>query len=178
MFQVGNSKPPQYEPKLCPFSIRQGSELPADKVVQYLNLAVFDHPGIHPHLLLLKVDPPPKRFKIIINPKSGKGKAVGLFNSLVRPILEASGCQVVDRIGDGERGEISHVHITTRPKEATEVMTRILDQHYDSVLCVGGDGTVHEVINGLANRPDGSRVLDRVTIGTIPAGIDSLYVPF
>jgi sphingosine kinase len=146
--------------------------------VQYFNLTVFDHPSIHPHLLLLNVEPRPKRFKIIINPNAGRGKAVGLFDSMVKPILEASGCQVVDQIPDGARDTISHVHITTRPKEATEVVTHILVDHYDSVLCVGGDGTVHEVINGLANRPDGSRILDRVTIGTIPAGIDSLYVPF
>jgi sphingosine kinase len=41
---------------------------------------------------------------------------------------------------------------------------------YEVIMCVGGDGTVHEVINGLANRPDGSTALKEVAIATIPAG--------
>jgi diacylglycerol kinase family enzyme len=38
------------------------------------------------------------------------------------------------------------------------------------IMCVGGDGTVHEVINGLANRSDGSTALRELAIATIPAG--------
>lgn len=116
------------------------------------------------------VAPPPKRFKIVINPKSGKGKAVGLFKKHVQPILEASGCDVVDQIRDGHRGQISHVFVTDRRGAAIDEMQRIDMQDYDAILCVGGDGTVHEVINGLAKRDDSGDALDSLAIGTIPAG--------
>ena len=43
-------------------------------------------------------------------------------------------------------------------------------QQFDAVLCVGGDGIIHEVINGMANRDDGGEALQRVAIGVIPAG--------
>jgi hypothetical protein len=47
---------------------------------------------------------------------------------------------------------------------------------YDAILCVGGDGTVNEVVNGLANRPDARQALERLPIATIPAG--SLLLTF
>jgi sphingosine kinase len=93
-----------------------------------------------------------------------------LFTTLVKPILVAAGCEVVDRIKDGERGAISHVLVTSRPKEAIDEVSRINLDHYDAILCVGGDGTVHEVVNGLANRADASLALKRLPIGIIPAG--------
>jgi sphingosine kinase len=109
---------------------------------------------------------------IIINPKSGKGKAVGMFKSYVRPILEASGCNVVERdqIDDETQDGLSVVHTTTRRGEASALASLMDINDYDAILCVGGDGTIHEVINGLASRTDGRTALAKLAIGTIPAG--------
>lgn len=177
MFQVRNNhKIPSYEPKVCQFTLCNDTEIHAEKIAEFINLAVFDEPSKHHSpaplsmSLYLIIGPPPKRFKIIINPKSGKGKAVGLFISSVKPILAAAGCLIVDKIVDGLRGEISHVLVTSQPKEAMAEVARINVCDYDAILCVGGDGTVHEVINGLANRADGSYALRKLAIGTIPAG--------
>ena len=117
----------------------------------------------------LTLAPVPKRFKIIINPKSGKGKAKNIFKNDVLPILQAAGCKVVEHI-TSDRNGVSHVLTTNAAKEATAVAAQLDLQYYDAILCVGGDGIVHEVINGLANRKDGGDALNSIYIAAIPAG--------
>ena len=51
-----------------------------------------------------------------------------------------------------------------------DIVNKMDLRQFDAVLCVGGDGIIHEVINGMANRDDGSEALQRVAIGVIPAG--------
>ena len=41
---------------------------------------------------------------------------------------------------------------------------------YHAIVCVGGDGIVYEVVNGLASRQDGLAVLSSVPIAVIPSG--------
>lgn len=163
-------KPPQYEPKTYEFILSAASQDPIQYISKVLNFAAFKNSGSTLSSRHLTVAPPAKRFKIFINPKSGKGKAVKLFTTLVKPILVAAGCDVVDQVRVGIRPTISHVFVTTGPKDAMKEAANITVQNYDAILCVGGDGTVHEVINGLANRSDGRQALEMLPIATIPAG--------
>ncbi|MDZ4170335.1 MAG: diacylglycerol kinase family protein [Coriobacteriia bacterium] len=54
--------------------------------------------------------------------------------------------------------------VTTRVGEATELAAG--SGQYDLVVAVGGDGTVHEVLNGLMTIPEGSRP----ALGILPTG--------
>jgi len=54
--------------------------------------------------------------------------------------------------------------VTTRMGHASEIARAA--EGYDVIVAVGGDGTVHEVLNGIMARPEG----DRPALGLIPTG--------
>lgn len=58
---------------------------------------------------------------------------------------------------------IFEVAATTRPWEASEIAEREAN-NYDRIVAAGGDGTVHEVVNGLM------RAGGKVALGVIPLG--------
>jgi len=55
---------------------------------------------------------------------------------------------------------------TIRPGHATELAGRAAGEGYELVIAVGGDGTVHEVVNGLMQIPEA----DRPRLAVIPFG--------
>ncbi|GAB4277100.1 MAG: hypothetical protein Fur0025_02770 [Oscillatoriaceae cyanobacterium] len=98
---------------------------------------------------------PPRRLGVILNPASGKKKARQIFNQ-VRPLLEQSYCQLT---------------ITeTTGRNDGNLRERGLDiDAIDGLVIVGGDGTIHEVINALANDAD-ERAIQKIPFGVIPGG--------
>jgi diacylglycerol kinase (ATP) len=58
-------------------------------------------------------------------------------------------------------------HQTERQGEATELARRARDEGLDAVFVVGGDGTINEVINGLAESP--------VALGVLPGGTGNIW---
>ncbi|BCJ85147.1 diacylglycerol/lipid kinase family protein [Effusibacillus dendaii] len=54
------------------------------------------------------------------------------------------------------------VHFTTRPKAAIEVVKHAAANQYTHVIAVGGDGTVNEVVNGIAGQ--------NIVFGVLPTG--------
>lgn len=67
--------------------------------------------------------------------------------------------------------------ITTRSGEATDLAREAVDRGATLVVAVGGDGTIHEVVNGLG------QAVGRCSLGIIPAGTGndtarSLEIPF
>lgn len=96
---------------------------------------------------------------LLVNPAGGAGNAARNLESLM-PMLQQSG--IPHRI----------LH-TTHAGHASEVMRDLpLDsaQALTDVVCVSGDGLVHEVINGLMSRPDWSRAVRRLRLGHIGGG--------
>jgi YegS/Rv2252/BmrU family lipid kinase len=90
------------------------------------------------------------RIKVIINARSGKGRTreqSELINSL-----------------DRRYGELD-IYPTLRPGHAGELAAAAAAEGYDLVVAAGGDGTVHEVANGLVRD-------DRATLplGILPIG--------
>ena len=75
------------------------------------------------------------RAHIIINPRAGRG-AVERGWPAVRGVLDEGGVE-------------HDVTITEQPGHATEAARRAIDSGCTFVVAVGGDGTVHEVVNGL-----------------------------
>ncbi|MBA4380716.1 MAG: hypothetical protein C0393_08605 [Anaerolinea sp.] len=80
----------------------------------------------------------PRKVKLIFNPMADMSHAWRVANDL-RPIVAEYGN--ADWSG------------TVYPTHATELARQAGEQGYDMVIAVGGDGTVHEVINGLMQAP-------------------------
>src|SRR5215213_3851760 len=92
-----------------------------------------------------------RKVKIILNPMADMGNAWRVARDL-RSITEQHGG--VDWSG------------TVYPGHAIELAQQAGEQGYHMVVAMGGDGTVHEVVNGLMNVPEEKRP----TLGVVPAG--------
>lgn len=55
------------------------------------------------------------------------------------------------------------IHMTKCPNQATELTKMLISHGATTIVVVGGDGTLHEVINGFDN-------FDKVSLGIIPCG--------
>lgn len=92
-----------------------------------------------------------KRLLFVYNPYSGKGKIKNHLSDIV-DIFVKEGYEVV-------------IYTTQESKDATRVTKEYLaHEHFDMVVCSGGDGTFNEVISGV--KESGKDV----KIGYIPAG--------
>ncbi|KAF2745562.1 sphingoid long chain base kinase-like protein [Sporormia fimetaria CBS 119925] len=98
-----------------------------------------------------------KRIKVLINPFGGQGTAVNIYNKHMEPILRAAQCEL-------------DVEQTTHNGHAVEIAEKLDIEKYDVVACVSGDGIPHEVWNGLANRPDAARALEKIAVAQLPGG--------
>jgi YegS/Rv2252/BmrU family lipid kinase len=94
---------------------------------------------------------PKHKIKLIINPNADLGRA-WRWGADLRPIVEEFG-------GADWTG-------TVYPTHATELARQAAEEGYERIISVGGDGTVHEVINGLMEVPAGRRPL----LGVVPVG--------
>jgi diacylglycerol kinase (ATP) len=92
-----------------------------------------------------------RRVKIILNPMADMRNAWRVADDL-RPIINDHG-------GGDWSGTVYPTHATALAKEAGE-------QGYDMVIAMGGDGTVHEVVNGLMQLPENKRPI----LGVVPVG--------
>lgn len=87
------------------------------------------------------------RTLIIVNPAAGGGRVARMWGSLA---------PVARRLFAHEE------HWTTAPTEATRVTAEAVSAGFDRVLSVGGDGTLHEVVNGAAGT--------ELAVGVLPLG--------
>jgi YegS/Rv2252/BmrU family lipid kinase len=94
----------------------------------------------------------PIKFAIIANPHSGKKESSKILD-LVRPVF------------DSEHSELS-ILVTAFPGHAEELAGSLDFSIYDGLLVLGGDGTFHEVVNGVLKRADKKTL----PIGLLPAG--------
>ncbi|HET7580007.1 MAG TPA: diacylglycerol kinase [Bacillales bacterium] len=91
-----------------------------------------------------------KRARLIYNPTSGKEQ------------IRRSIPYILDRL---ERtGYETSAHATEGPGDGTDEARRAVAREFDLVVAAGGDGTIHEVVNGLAGQEN------RPTFGIIPMG--------
>lgn len=93
------------------------------------------------------------RSKLIVNPRSGPWD-VRRELPMVLNHLESHGWH-------------TSLHETERAGEATQLAQQARDEGLDAVLVVGGDGTINEVINGLAESP--------VALGVLPGGTGNVW---
>lgn len=77
-----------------------------------------------------------KRILIIANPGSGKGEAIEQAEELSSVLKEKYDSEVI-------------VRETSKFDDAKNWASAAKQENFDTVICLGGDGTVNEVINGL-----------------------------
>jgi diacylglycerol kinase (ATP) len=95
----------------------------------------------------------PRKVKLILNPMADMGRAWKTANDL-RPIAQAF------------QGELTWSG-TVYPSHAIELARQAAEEGYDLVIALGGDGTAHEVMNGLMQVPENKRpVMAVVPIGS------------
>src|SRR4051794_40785384 len=88
----------------------------------------------------------------ILNPAAGKGTVNSTQDKLRVRLREL-----------GIEGEFVK---TTGPGDATKMAKQAVEKGHTTIVVVGGDGTVNEVINGITK--------DTVAVGIIPAGHSNL----
>ncbi|UTR14734.1 diacylglycerol kinase family lipid kinase [Salipaludibacillus sp. LMS25] len=84
----------------------------------------------------------------IVNESSGNGRGRRVWKKVEKSVL------------------LKHIDYTVRltsgPNHATTLVRELLNEKVEVIIVVGGDGTIHEVVNGLAFQP--------ISLGIIPTG--------
>lgn len=92
--------------------------------------------------LTSRQDESERKILFLVNPKSGKGKALSVFQNKVRPFIRNVSGWKSDDFSTQHKGH------------ATEIIQNADLSRYAMIGVVGGDGTIHEALQGLLNRKD------------------------
>lgn len=90
-----------------------------------------------------------KKYHIISNPTAGKNKAKKNLKT-VQDVFTA-------------RGVHFEVHISKCERDATRIVRELTQEGESDIIALGGDGTLHEVLNGIVDPT-------RCRLGLIPSG--------
>lgn len=102
----------------------------------------------------------PKHF-LIINPNAGGGKSLNKWKRSVKHRLQASGIQF-------------EPVFTQHEGHAIELARTAVQQGYRHLIAMGGDGTIHEVMNGIMSQH--SIATNEVTLSVIPVGTGNDWI--
>jgi YegS/Rv2252/BmrU family lipid kinase len=89
------------------------------------------------------------RVKVILNPWADRGRGIQQK-------------ELIEKLGQ-QHGGLDLV-VTQRPRHAQELALQAADEGYDVIVAAGGDGTIHEVINGLFTSQSEAK------LGVLPIG--------
>ncbi len=98
-------------------------------------------------------------FLAIVNPAAGGGRSA----KLAGPALA----------GLRDKGLKVDVLASTGPGHAIELAREAYEQGYRHFIAVGGDGTAHEILNGVYERAGGK---DRIALGFLPLGTGNSFL--
>lgn len=97
------------------------------------------------------------RLRLIVNPRAGRRADAARVDELVTAL---------------HARDLEHdVHTTRGPGDATEAARQALADGCRYLVAVGGDGTVHEVVNGMF--ADSEPIAPDAVLGVVPAGSGS-----
>lgn len=90
------------------------------------------------------------KYKVIFNPVAGNGNSLKAMETIKQYA--------------SENGIELEIHETTHPKHATEITRELTSSNSEvNLICVGGDGTLNEVLNGIVN-------FEKTKLGIISSG--------
>lgn len=99
-----------------------------------------------------------ERALVILNPYAGRGRG-GRIRTTLQEALTAAG--------------IAHDYVETKAQgQGIELALQALDRGYDTVIAVGGDGTLNEIINGLARGSATAQPTCKLGIISVGSGND------
>ncbi|MGB2501788.1 MAG: diacylglycerol/lipid kinase family protein [Mariniblastus sp.] len=99
-----------------------------------------------------------RKFRLVVNPYGGKKQGLSILES-VKPIFADASVDL-------------EIIRTTHANHAFEIArTQTFDEH-EGLIVIGGDGTIHEVINGMMGRADKKRF----PLGLIPGGSGNSFL--
>ena len=102
---------------------------------------------------------PKERFLAIVNPAAGGGKSAKLAGPALARLRE--------------KGLNVDVIASTGPGHAMELAREAYTQGYRRLLAVGGDGTAHEILNGVfVGNPNS----ERISLGFLPLGTGNSFL--
>jgi diacylglycerol kinase (ATP) len=67
---------------------------------------------------------------------------------------------------------------TEKPRQATDIARELLQQGFDLLIGVGGDGTLNEISNGFFHAQSGLAINGEAAVGIIPSGTGSDFIRF
>jgi diacylglycerol kinase (ATP) len=98
------------------------------------------------------------RMRVIVNPAAGAGKTAKKWPQIMSLLRSL---------------ELDFEHdITEAPGHAIELAKLAVDKGYEMVVSVGGDGTIHEIVNGLHEAGGNSNV----AVGIVNTGTGADYI--
>jgi len=100
------------------------------------------------------------RYKFIVNPICAKGRALSEWPKYQR-MLNTYGVKF-------------DYDITQNPKDAISLTQASLEEGFERIVAVGGDGTINEVINGFFR--DGKPINPKAELGIIPIGSGNDFI--
>lgn len=98
------------------------------------------------------------KYYLIVNPHGGGGKGLEIKNRIL-PVFNDAGAELT-------------IIETTHPHHAEELAQTLDLAGYTGFCPIGGDGTMHEVINGMLNRED----KQKIPIGLITGGSGNSFM--
>jgi len=93
---------------------------------------------------------------VVLNPTAGRGKCGRLLNRIEHGLRDA--------------GVSYELVETTGPGHAVGLARDAAKNGFTRLIAAGGDGTIHEAVNGLMQAPLAADGATRVALGCIPAG--------
>ena len=129
---------------------------PVRKLVKTPWIVVQTCDAIHAHVDSC-VPKEKKRILLIVNPKSGKGDGGALIEEHCMPVLHAAHAQV-------------DTYVTNAPHHATTIIQGADVSQYDAIISAGGDGTFHEILQGMLRRDDWKLCVDTLSLVQAPCG--------
>jgi len=99
------------------------------------------------------------RFFAIVNPAAGGGKSAKLAGPALARLRE--------------KGLHIDVIASTGPGHAVQLARESYAQGYRKFLAVGGDGTAHEILNGIFTN---NRTTERISLGFLPLGTGNSFL--
>ncbi len=92
--------------------------------------------------------------KIIVNPKSANGRTLKQWPRIEAAIRE-------------QLPEFDH-EFTKGPRDAVRIVSDSLKSGYEMIICIGGDGTINETVNGFFE--NGKPIKDNAVLGILCMG--------